>query len=195
MPIRCQQRKPPTFKKGEHSNPAALYASLYWTQSMDIEFVIDSVATEHFVNDINLFIKFQKLSSSASVAEGTTNILGKGDVNLEIMDNSGKASLLLKNVLYAPQMSLRTLMFRILVHDSIKDGTRHLNQLFAAGLENTCAALENILLAMLTDERCHVGTLAALRIIKVREIGPAGNCVGRFVIPAVNCCVVPQHLN
>nr|GBM79443.1 hypothetical protein AVEN_95697-1 [Araneus ventricosus] len=88
MPIRCQQRKPPTFKKGEHSNPAALYASVYWTQSMDIEFVIDSVATEHFVNNTNLFINFQKLSSSASVAEGTTNILGKGDVNLEIMDNS-----------------------------------------------------------------------------------------------------------
>ncbi|GBO43248.1 Retrovirus-related Pol polyprotein from transposon TNT 1-94 [Araneus ventricosus] len=45
-----------------------------------------------------------KLSSSASMAEGTTNILGKGDVSLEIMDNSGKVSLLLKNVLYAPQM-------------------------------------------------------------------------------------------
>ncbi|GBM78871.1 Retrovirus-related Pol polyprotein from transposon TNT 1-94 [Araneus ventricosus] len=83
-----EQRKPPNFKKGEHSNPAALYASVYWTQSMDIEFVIDSVATEHFVNNTNLFINFQKLSSSASVAEGTTNILGKGDVNLEIMDNS-----------------------------------------------------------------------------------------------------------
>ncbi|GBN87229.1 hypothetical protein AVEN_154057-1 [Araneus ventricosus] len=39
---------------------------------------------------------------------------------------------------------------------------------------------------MLTDDRCHIGTLAARRIIKVREIGPAGNCVGRFVIPAVN---------
>ncbi|GBO17417.1 Retrovirus-related Pol polyprotein from transposon TNT 1-94 [Araneus ventricosus] len=39
-----------------------------------------------------------KLSSSASMAEGTTNIRGKGDVSLEIMDNSG-VSLLLKNVL------------------------------------------------------------------------------------------------
>ncbi|GBN05414.1 hypothetical protein AVEN_30809-1 [Araneus ventricosus] len=44
-----QQRKPPTFKKDEHSNPAALYAPAYWTESMNIEFVIDSVATEHFV--------------------------------------------------------------------------------------------------------------------------------------------------
>ncbi|GBN75341.1 hypothetical protein AVEN_2662-1 [Araneus ventricosus] len=68
-----QQRKPPTFKKGEHSNPAALYASVYWTQSMDIEFVIDSVATEHFVNDINLFINFQKLSSSANVEDISDN--------------------------------------------------------------------------------------------------------------------------
>ncbi|GBM15759.1 hypothetical protein AVEN_248553-1, partial [Araneus ventricosus] len=46
--------------------------------------------------------------------------------------------------------------FRIMVHDSIKDGARHLNQLFAA--------LENILLAMLTDERCHIGTLEFRRI-------------------------------
>ncbi|GBN17797.1 Retrovirus-related Pol polyprotein from transposon TNT 1-94 [Araneus ventricosus] len=83
-----QQRKPPTFKQDELSNPAVFYASAYCTQSMDIEFVIDSAATEHFVNDINLFTNFQKLSSSASMAEGTTNILGKGDVSLEIMDNS-----------------------------------------------------------------------------------------------------------
>ncbi|GBM24389.1 Retrovirus-related Pol polyprotein from transposon TNT 1-94 [Araneus ventricosus] len=87
MPTR-QQRKPPTFKQDGLSNPVALYASAYCTQSMDTEFVIDSAATEHFVNDINLFTNFQKLSSSASIAEGTTNILGKGDVNLEIMDNS-----------------------------------------------------------------------------------------------------------
>ncbi|GBL72856.1 Retrovirus-related Pol polyprotein from transposon RE1 [Araneus ventricosus] len=33
-------------------------------------------------------IESDKLSSSASMAEGTTNILGKGDVRLEIMDNS-----------------------------------------------------------------------------------------------------------
>ncbi|GBN53751.1 hypothetical protein AVEN_150631-1 [Araneus ventricosus] len=71
-----QQRKPPTFKKGDHSNHAALHASAYYTQSMDIEFVIDSVANEHFVNDTNLFTNFQKLSSSESIAEGTTNILG-----------------------------------------------------------------------------------------------------------------------
>ncbi|GBL74180.1 hypothetical protein AVEN_234958-1 [Araneus ventricosus] len=115
-----QQRKPPTFKKGEHSNPAALHASAYWTQSMDIEFVMDSVATQHFVNDSNLFINFLKLSSSASIAEGTTNILGIDDVNLEIMDNSDKVSLLFKNVLYAPQMvrnliSLRKFYLAILV--------------------------------------------------------------------------------
>ncbi|GBO15826.1 hypothetical protein AVEN_211407-1 [Araneus ventricosus] len=39
---------------------------------------------------------------------------------------------------------------------------------------------------MLTDERCHIRTLAARRIIKAREIGPDGNCVRSFVIPAVN---------
>jgi hypothetical protein len=43
-----------------------------------------------------------------------------------------------------------------------------------------------MLLAMLTDERCHIRTLATRRIIKAREIGPDGNCVRRFVIPCVN---------
>ncbi|GBL89557.1 hypothetical protein AVEN_87886-1 [Araneus ventricosus] len=43
-----------------------------------------------------------------------------------------------------------------------------------------------MLLAMLTDEICHIRTLATRRIIKAREIGPDGNCVRRFVIPAVN---------
>ncbi|GBN81849.1 hypothetical protein AVEN_56847-1 [Araneus ventricosus] len=89
MPIRCLLiNNVPTFKQDGLSNPAVLYAYAYCTQSMDMEFVIDSAATEHFVNDINLFTNFQKLSSSASMTEGTTNILGKGDVNLEIMDNS-----------------------------------------------------------------------------------------------------------
>ncbi|GBO11631.1 hypothetical protein AVEN_43816-1 [Araneus ventricosus] len=39
---------------------------------------------------------------------------------------------------------------------------------------------------MLTDERCHIRTLAARRIIKASEISPDGNCVRRFVINAVN---------
>ncbi|GBM34694.1 hypothetical protein AVEN_191846-1 [Araneus ventricosus] len=43
-----------------------------------------------------------------------------------------------------------------------------------------------MLLAMLTDERCHIRTLAAQQIIKAREIGSDGNCVCRFFIPAVN---------
>ncbi|GBN64646.1 hypothetical protein AVEN_102363-1 [Araneus ventricosus] len=43
-----------------------------------------------------------------------------------------------------------------------------------------------MLLAMLTDERCYIRTLAARRIIKAREIGLGGNCVRRFVIAAVN---------
>ncbi|GBM72436.1 hypothetical protein AVEN_198002-1 [Araneus ventricosus] len=107
MPIRCLlinnvSRLPSS--KMDFPILQFFYASAYCTQSMDIDFVIDSATTEHFVNDINLFTNFQKLSSSASMAEGTTNILGKGDVSLEIMDNSGKVSLLLESVLYAPQM-------------------------------------------------------------------------------------------
>ncbi|GBN95682.1 hypothetical protein AVEN_120279-1 [Araneus ventricosus] len=39
---------------------------------------------------------------------------------------------------------------------------------------------------MLTDEKCHIRTLAARRIIKAWEIGKDGNCVRKFVIPAVN---------
>ncbi|GBM70798.1 hypothetical protein AVEN_127344-1 [Araneus ventricosus] len=47
-----------------------------------------------------------------------------------------------------------------------------------------------MLLAMLTDERCHIRTLEDRRIIKAREIGPDDNCVRRFVIPAVNFRVI-----
>ncbi|GBM65854.1 hypothetical protein AVEN_248038-1 [Araneus ventricosus] len=43
-----------------------------------------------------------------------------------------------------------------------------------------------MLLPMLTDERCHIRTLAAWRIIKAKEIDPDGNCVRRFVTPAAN---------
>ncbi|GBN25044.1 hypothetical protein AVEN_108527-1 [Araneus ventricosus] len=39
---------------------------------------------------------------------------------------------------------------------------------------------------MLTDERCHIRTLAARRIIKASKISPDVTCVSRFVIPAVN---------
>ncbi|GBM04573.1 hypothetical protein AVEN_93974-1 [Araneus ventricosus] len=46
-------------------------------------------------------------------------------------------------------------------------------------------APENMLLAMLTGERYHIRTLAARRIIMAREIRTDGNCVRRFVIPAV----------
>ncbi|GBN45680.1 hypothetical protein AVEN_36276-1 [Araneus ventricosus] len=38
---------------------------------------------------------------------------------------------------------------------------------------------------MLTDERYHIGNLAARRINKAREIRPDYNCVRRFVFPAV----------
>ncbi|GBM35613.1 hypothetical protein AVEN_71055-1 [Araneus ventricosus] len=41
-------------------------------------------------------------------------------------------------------------------------------------------------LAKLTDERCHIRTLAARKIIKAREIRRDGNCVRRFDIPGVN---------
>ncbi|GBO12394.1 hypothetical protein AVEN_221018-1 [Araneus ventricosus] len=39
---------------------------------------------------------------------------------------------------------------------------------------------------MLTDERCHIRTLEARRIIQAREIFPDVNSVRRFVIPTVN---------
>ncbi|GBM01173.1 hypothetical protein AVEN_253584-1 [Araneus ventricosus] len=92
--------------------------------------------------------------------------------------------------------------FRIKVHHSIKDGARHLCHFISSSQylpknyrevseqvisRNVYfAAPENMLLAMLTDEKCHIRTLAARRIIKAREIGPDGNCVRRFVIPAAN---------
>ncbi|GBO32815.1 hypothetical protein AVEN_9509-1 [Araneus ventricosus] len=92
--------------------------------------------------------------------------------------------------------------FRIEVHHSIKDVARHLWHFISSSrflpkkyrdiIEPVISrnayfeAPKNMLLAMLTDERCHMRTLAARRIIKAREIGKDGNCVRRFVTPAVN---------
>ncbi|GBN87645.1 hypothetical protein AVEN_155796-1 [Araneus ventricosus] len=86
----------------------------------------------------------------------------------------------------------------------MKDGARHLCHLTVSGTSGYLlkkyrgiiqpvisrnayfASPESMLLAMLTDERFPIRTLAARRSIKEREIGPDGNCVCRFVIPAVN---------
>ncbi|GBM34441.1 hypothetical protein AVEN_226854-1 [Araneus ventricosus] len=92
--------------------------------------------------------------------------------------------------------------FRIKFHHSITDGARHLWHFISASrylpekyrdiIEPAISrkayfvAPESMLLSMLTDERGHIRTLAARRIIKAREIFPDGNCVRRFVIPAVN---------
>ncbi|GBN96867.1 hypothetical protein AVEN_266714-1 [Araneus ventricosus] len=92
--------------------------------------------------------------------------------------------------------------FRIKFHHSIKDSTRHFWHFISSSrylprkyrdiIEPVISrnvyfvAPENMILSMLTDERCHIRTLAARRIIKAREIFPDGNCVRRFVIPAVN---------
>ncbi|GBL88020.1 hypothetical protein AVEN_133688-1 [Araneus ventricosus] len=92
--------------------------------------------------------------------------------------------------------------FRIKVHHSIKEGARHLWHFISLSrylpkkyhdiIEPVIShnayfeAPENMLLVMLTDGRCHIRTLAVRRIIKASEIGPDGNCVGTFIIPAVN---------
>ncbi|GBM00750.1 hypothetical protein AVEN_150915-1 [Araneus ventricosus] len=92
--------------------------------------------------------------------------------------------------------------FLIKVHHSITDGARHLWHFISSSRylpkkyhdiiepvisrNSYFAAPENMLLAMLTDERCNIRTLATRRIIKAREIGPDGDCVRRFVILAVN---------
>ena len=92
--------------------------------------------------------------------------------------------------------------FRIKIHQSIKDGARHLWHFISSSRylpkkyrdiidpvisrNAYFAAPENLLLAMLTDERCHIRTLAVRRIIKARKTLQDGNCVRRFVIPAVN---------
>ncbi|GBM26326.1 hypothetical protein AVEN_239333-1 [Araneus ventricosus] len=84
-------------------------------------------------------------------------------------------------------------------HPNLKNGARHLWHFISSSrywpkkyrdiiepVISSNAYFEapgNMLLAMLTDHRCHI---AAGRIIKAREIGPDGNCVRRFVIPAVN---------
>ncbi|GBM68927.1 hypothetical protein AVEN_207180-1 [Araneus ventricosus] len=86
--------------------------------------------------------------------------------------------------------------------NTLDDGARHLWHFFSSSrylpkeyldiiepvisCNTYLAAQENMLLAILTDERCHVRIFATRRIIKARKIDPNGNCVSRFVIPAVN---------
>ncbi|GBO05219.1 hypothetical protein AVEN_106937-1 [Araneus ventricosus] len=93
-------------------------------------------------------------------------------------------------------------MVQIKVHHSIKNGARHLWHFISSSrylpkkfldiIEPVISrnayfsAPENMHLAMLTHERCHIRTLAARRINKASEICPDGRCVRRFVIPAVN---------
>ncbi|GBL87009.1 hypothetical protein AVEN_218720-1 [Araneus ventricosus] len=92
--------------------------------------------------------------------------------------------------------------FRIKVHHSIKNGSRELWRFISSFrclpkkyrdiIEQVIsrnayfAAPENMPLDILTEENCHIGTLAARRIIKAKEMGPDGNCIHRFVIPADN---------
>ncbi|GBM53169.1 hypothetical protein AVEN_198159-1 [Araneus ventricosus] len=92
--------------------------------------------------------------------------------------------------------------FRIKIYHSIEDGARYLWHFISSSrywpkkyrdiIEQVIsrnayfAAPENMLLAMLTDERCHIRTRVARQIIKAREIVPDGNCFCRFVIPVVN---------
>ncbi|GBM46244.1 Transposon Ty3-I Gag-Pol polyprotein [Araneus ventricosus] len=92
--------------------------------------------------------------------------------------------------------------FLIKVHHSIKDGAGNLWYFICSSLylpkkypdiiEPVISPSayfgdpENMLLTMLTVERCHIRTFAARRIIKAREIGPDDNFVRRFVIPAAN---------
>ncbi|GBO44803.1 hypothetical protein AVEN_33669-2-1, partial [Araneus ventricosus] len=87
--------------------------------------------------------------------------------------------------------------FRIKVHHSIKDDARRLWHFISSSrylpkkyrniIEPVISRKayfevpENIILDMLTDERCHIRTLATRRIIKARD----GNCIRIFVIPAV----------
>ncbi|GBM93426.1 hypothetical protein AVEN_268466-1 [Araneus ventricosus] len=92
--------------------------------------------------------------------------------------------------------------FRIKVHHSIKDGASHLLHLISSTRYSpkkyrdkiepvsSCnayfAAPEHMRLAMFSDERCHIRTLASRQITKASVIDPNDNCVHRFFIPAVN---------
>lgn len=63
------------------------FAAALMSENPDVEFVLDSAATHHFCADRQMFQNIKNYHGTAATAEGTTKILGVGDIVLEI--NSG----------------------------------------------------------------------------------------------------------
>lgn len=109
------KKKPKEKTKGdkvnsvEESNDALFTVSTTDdSNSSGCEWLIDSGATSHVVNNRHLFMKFDSHhKSQVDVANGgTESVCGKGTCSIEILNESGNvAQLKLSNVLFAPQIT------------------------------------------------------------------------------------------
>ncbi|GBN96722.1 hypothetical protein AVEN_167797-1 [Araneus ventricosus] len=144
-------------------------------------------------------------SDLAKSQQGTLNLAGLLTTVNRILrlyiSTSDPSNVLITLVVFILRV-YSTSWFRIKIHHSITDGDRRSLHFIRSSrylpkknrdiIEPVISrnayfvVPENMLLVKLTDERCHIRTLAARRIIKSRETGPDGNCVRRFVITAVN---------
>jgi len=120
-PGRSRVKNPTTDHKKDvssNSSPASAFiASAMMTQSETesmVHFVIDTAASDHFANDKNLFCEFHLLEDSANLAEGVTKICGIGNIKVNVHQSGGKTFLMLKNVLYAPNMSRNLISGRLI---------------------------------------------------------------------------------
>lgn len=74
------------------------------TEDVCAEFLLDSVATDYFCNDKCLFSNFRCMSSKASIARGSNEIKGVGDISVEVKPCGTTKQVTFTNVYYVPLM-------------------------------------------------------------------------------------------
>ncbi len=84
------------------------------SECADLEFVIDSAATDNFCRRRDVFFNFKDVESTAALATGSAKILGMGDIHLTVGTGTGCKNLILKNVFYVPNMSRNLVSVRYL---------------------------------------------------------------------------------
>ena len=108
----------PVTEKIPSSGKQAYFAAALLSENDNLEFVLDSAATDHFCSNKDAFQNFQDVNSAATIAEGTTKILGTGDIILEVHSGTVVRTLTLTKVYYAPDMNRNLISVRCLCRDN-----------------------------------------------------------------------------
>lgn len=113
-------RKRTSRKMSEEHNSKNNTAEAFFSSAMisgqtQSDWILDTAATDHFCNDQSFFTDFHPMTNSqATIAEGTTEICGIGNINLSINDKNCKVSLPLRNVYFVPGMSRNLISGRLI---------------------------------------------------------------------------------